>query len=264
MFVVSLTTTPPRFQHLPRFFATLQRQTARPDRVELNIPRRYKRFPGEVPALPPLPDWITICNVDDDLGPATKILPTARRWADKDVKIVYCDDDQAYARGWLARFIEASRQRPDEAICEQGADFANRVSFRRKPRAIPNVGRGKDLTYRLKRTLSLGLLKPAIRNFRTDGYVDVMSGFGGVCVRPAFFPALAWQIPDVLWTEDDFWLSGMMEVNGVGIWLNSKGPRPSSNKDASNLSPLADINRTSNRRCLPYMQETFGIWPQAA
>lgn len=202
-----------------------------------------------------------LCRIDEDLGPATKVLPTVGRWVGTNTDIVYCDDDQVYGRHWLARLIEARRQRPDDAICEQGTDFAGRVAFRRQPRAEPNVGRGKTLGYRLKCALMLGLAKPAVYNFRRDGYVDVMFGFGGVCVRPAFFAPLAWQIPKLMWTEDDLWLSGMMEVNSVGIWLNATGPRPTSDRRASNESPLADINRISNYRCLPYMQANFGIWP---
>jgi hypothetical protein len=263
MLVISLTTIPPRFQHLPRFFSTLQRQSKRPDRVELNLPRLYKRFPGEPLALPRLPEWVSICAVDIDLGPATKILPTVGRWIGKDVDIVYCDDDQLYGQHWLARFVETRRQRPNDAICEQGSHLAGRTAIFRVPRAEPAGELRKTFGYRLKRAASLGLARPAIRDFRGDGYVDVMSGFGGVCVRPGFFPPLAWQIPDLMWTEDDFWLSGMMEINDVGIWLNAKGSRPTSDRRASNKSPLAEINRISNHRCLPYMQDTFGIWPNA-
>ncbi|MFY8147512.1 MAG: hypothetical protein ACOVME_13030, partial [Rhodobacter sp.] len=39
-----------------------------------------RRFPGAVPSLPPLHEWVDVIHCDDDLGPATKVLPAAARW----------------------------------------------------------------------------------------------------------------------------------------------------------------------------------------
>jgi hypothetical protein len=50
-----------------------------------------------------------------------------------------------------------------------------------------------------------------------SGYIDILEGWDGVVVRPEFFDDFAWQIPDILWTVDDVWLSGCLERQGIPI-----------------------------------------------
>ena len=261
MVILSLTSTPPRFPYLPKFFASIERQRVKPDVIELNIPLNYIRFPGEVQQLPNLPDFVALHRVETDLGPATKILPTAARWREKNPDIVFCDDDQFYDRDWFGRFAELRRQKPIDALCLQGGFLPDVApSTRRLPAAIETPREIKDLKYRMKRLASfLGLAKPR-REFSESGYVDAFQGFGGVCIRPDQLPAEAWSIPDIMFTEDDIWLSGMLNLNGVGIWLDAEGGRPSVFRASSDKTPLKQINNITNLRCIPYMKQRYNIW----
>jgi len=69
----------------------------------------------------------------------------------------------------------------------------------------------------------------------------------------------------VLWTVDDVWLSGMLRVNGVGIWLRGN-QFPPEETDARHQSPLVKSvvdgadRVTANRMAVEYFQENFGIW----
>ena len=109
--ILSFTSIPPRFPFLGRVIQQLEKQTVRPDAVELYLPRTYRRFPGERPALPKLPDWVKIIDIETDLGPATKVLPALAAHRECKSDIMYFDDDQNFDPQWIARFSAARLQR---------------------------------------------------------------------------------------------------------------------------------------------------------
>ena len=131
---------------------------------------------------------------------------------------------------------------------------------------------GTELEYRLRRLrqqVSSLIGKDAPREMRRPvreaGYVDILQGLGGAVVRPDFLDDAAYNIPEVLWTVDDVWLSGILAKNSVPIWL-PKGLKMPAYSDASAVDSLyrstiegADRSE-ANRRCIAYMQERFGVW----
>ena len=72
--IVSLTSTPPRFQHLGHILKSLCEQTCH--EVWLNVPRKYNRWPdwdGDIPGfLYEMGPKIVINRDCEDLGPGTK------------------------------------------------------------------------------------------------------------------------------------------------------------------------------------------------
>lgn len=268
--VVSLTTIPSRFDGLGQTLNSLLGQVPRPDAIEVTIPRRYRRFPDHEFRLPDVPEGVDVIVVEEDYGPASKILPCVRRYQGTDTRIVYCDDDRIAPQGWLKALLAASDQHPDCAIAVAGVDWQGIVNQRR-PRAL--LRKGVDLGYRLRRARHLlGSLvpgekapKPARLLFGTSGYVDIAEGLGGVLVRPAFFDEASFDIPSHLWAVDDFWLSGSLERNGIGIWVPKEGLRPTGHagdtRDALVNQVIEGMDRRqANTACVQYMQETFGIW----
>ena len=121
--------------------------------------------------------------------------------------------------------------------------------------------------YRLRRLASLGLWRP-LKQFdaRTDGIVDIALGFGGVLVRPEFFTQRSFDIPDVLWTVDDIWLSGNLAVNGITV-RQASDVRLSANAQAADMSALLDVEieghgrDAANQKCVDYFRAKYGIWP---
>lgn len=269
--VLTLTSIPPRFPNLPRKFKALEKQTQKPDFVELNIPKAYRRFPGELPVLPTLPDWVSVKFCEIDYGPASKVLPTVGRWRNKEADLLVCDDDRLPDRHWIERIAKTRAERPDDIITERGWNINERFGNIRAdldlPRALQDKKGGRTLAYRFKRTLSLGTLHPPRKLFQHSGYIDVFEGFLGALLPSAALPPAAFDIPEIIWTVDDVWLSGMAYHNGVKVWAHNT-PRPVfSDGYYDKLSSLRDFTHVeynrerADRYAVDYLRNTYGIWP---
>ena len=118
---------------------------------------------------------------------------------------------------------------------------------------------GKEITTNKKQ------YKPARCNYSESGYVDIAMGVGGVSVRADFFDDICFEIPEILWPDDDIWLSGNFIRQGKGIWASNLIKMPV-DTGASNISGLAHsiINgKHRNQTALDgilYMQKTYDIW----
>jgi hypothetical protein len=264
--VISLTSIPPRFPYLGETLSSLLEQRAEVESVNLYLPRQYRRFDWDSANLPRVPEGVNIRLVDEDLGPATKVLPAAREYQGRPVSILFCDDDKVYDRDWARRFVDCSLQHPGCCIVEEGGDVAHYSSHDVRGNLQPRARRRrKDLAYRLRRLASLGLWKP--RKTASSGYVDVLEGWGGVLVKPEFFRASAYQIPDILWLVDDIWLSGQLALHHIPIWLNAEGDARA--KGNSNEVSQASLRKLvyqghgrveANQACIDYFRREHGIW----
>lgn len=268
--VVTLTSIPPRFSHLPARFKAIGAQSHRPDRVQLTLPKEYRRFPGERPSLPALPDWVEVVECDFDYGPATKVLPAVQRWRGTATDLLICDDDRKQDKRWIERLVQGRRDRPQDIICERGWNIAERFGLIQKdpalPRAKPAPKGGRSLGYKLQRALSLGFLHPPRKIYESAGYVDVFEGFLGVLTPVEAIPDQAFDIPDILWTVDDVWLSGMAATMGTKIWVQDT-PRPVfSDQAADKIHALRDyveqgVGRNSaDFMAVEYLRTHHGIW----
>ncbi|MFC4729270.1 hypothetical protein [Coralloluteibacterium thermophilus] len=273
MRIISLSTIPPRFGLLDATLDSLLRQRPRVDAVRLYVPRRYRRFPDYDGRAPAVPAGVDVVRIDDDLGPASKVLFAVREFRGTDARILFCDDDKLFAPGWAARLFDEQAARPDEAVALVGKSIGPvgaRTALRR-PQA--RRARGFDADYLMRklrqrvRTRLLGQDVPRAmrRPVAEAGYVDVLQGLGGAVVRPHFFDATAFDIPEVLWAVDDYWLSGMLAARGVPIWLPAgmELPAPSRADDVDSLydAVIEGVDRDgANQRCIAYMRERFGVW----
>ncbi len=269
--VVTLTTIPPRFANLPAKLASIGRQTVRPDRVEVQIPKAYRRFPGPVPALPPLPDWVHVCEAEADYGPATKVLPAVRRWRGTPTDLLICDDDRLQDRLWVHRFVEGRKLRPDDILCERGWTIEERFGMIRDLPDLPLAEfaprRGRTLGYRLKRIASLNRAHPPRLLYSRAGHVEVFEGFLGALMPADALPDAAFDIPEIVWTVDDVWLSGMAWMNGTKVWVNAM-PRPVySDGHFDKVASLRDHvekglgRENADQYAVEYLRKTYGIWP---
>ena len=76
--IISLTTIPPRFKYVQECLSSLLSQTEEVEAVNLYVPRNYKRFSYAHSDLPGLAKGVNLRLIDEDLGPATKVLPACR------------------------------------------------------------------------------------------------------------------------------------------------------------------------------------------
>lgn len=258
--IVSLTTIPPRFETILPTLESLLSQKADIAEIQLWIPRTYRRPEFRDFTAPKLPKGVAVMYCEEDLGPATKILPAAEHYKGQDIRIIYCDDDEYYEQGWADLLIRSSDQYPAECItiCGLNLDSVENAHFMR------------STGYRLLNVLTLNFYRRAYRTRQLAerpgiGPVDICQGFGGVLVKPAFFPASADQIPDVLWTVDDIWLSGQMRSNGVTIRRVSER-KMCSKTSAAGVADLTNYSYGGHDRisadmlCVNHFRKVHGIW----
>jgi hypothetical protein len=277
MVIVSLSSIPPRFGFVGQTINSLLKQTIKIDAINLYLPRYYRRYPNHHFCLPQVPEGVNIITIDEDLGPASKILPAARQYRGSAAALIYCDDDRVYDRHWAHSLIKISLKRPNDCVCNVGFNL-DRLGFSvptasLKPRAV-RLNRKWDLSHRY-RNVSHQIkswvardpmeLPSKRKKLWRAGYVDIMEGYGGVLVKPEFFDDAAWNIPGKLWPVDDIWLSGQAAKKGVGIWLNSDGhsweTSPATTIESIKKAKINGMGRRdTNRACVSYMQERYGIW----
>lgn len=276
MNIITLSTIPNRFGMLGTTLNSLLAQTAKIDRIILYIPHNYQRFPDYDGHLPDVPDGIEIVRIDQDLGPATKVLPAIRAFQGQDVNILFCDDDRIYQPEWAETLLRAGREHPGCAACISVLmldDMELGITPKTKlPRAVFNQ-KSRDLKYRLARiwrqldvfNLYTPPHKPARQVLVSSGYADIFEGVSGVLVRPEFFDDLVYDIPAQLWAVDDVWLSGHVTRLGVPIWGTAE-IKASIETRAHRTTPLhaATIDGLkrdeANIASVRYFQETYDIW----
>ncbi len=271
--IVSLSTIPARFTHIGATLHSLIAQTAPIDEIRLYIPRKYRRFPDYDGSLPDVPKGVRIIQPSDDLGPASKVLFAVDDLRGTDTTIIYCDDDRIYETDRFARMMAESLQRPKMCIAPWTFDldrFGITVQAQRQPRPTPFR---KDWTYRLTRirhqlrylATSKTTPKPVIPRLGRGGFRDIAEGFGAVLVRPDFFDGDCFDIPPVLWSVDDIWLSGQLERRDIPIWTPPAyvaPPETGNHLQAPLFQAVIDgaDREQANIACVRYMQDTYGIW----
>lgn len=259
--IVSLTTIPSRIDQIFPTLESLLRQTAKIDRIVLNIPRRYRRGGSIDLSKHALPDGVEVNPSDEDYGPATKILPTltmlAREGTDE-ARIIYCDDDRIYLSEWAEHLLASSDKHPGDCIAYQGRYGSSYI-------ANSKAGHGRKRF--LKTAYYVNKLKKIKRTLSPSRYlVDVAEGFGGVLVRPSFFDASVFTIPDIIWTVDDIWLSGHMVKNGIKIRNLKKDKRQHRAADwrpdetLLNSSEAGYGRDAANELAIRYFQDRHKIW----
>lgn len=276
--VITLSTIPPRFEEIGGPLISLLRQKSRPEAIELWIPQHYRRFPGWGGALPQVPEGVTIRRTDEDLGPATKLLPAARARRGQAVELILCDDDRHYARDWAQRLLAGRARRPDDAIAGAGTTLERSGrptdAARPQPRATCSPHAWKQTAFLWRRRL-LALrhggqaripLHAPFRTIESAGYVDIFEGYAGVALRPDWFDDQAFDIPPVLWAVDDVWLSGHLERRGIRIWSQPGLNRFRTYHRLQTNEPLYTAviegagRREANQACIDHMRAVYGIW----
>ena len=273
--IISISTIPPRFDLLGRALNSLMNQKRRADEIHVYIPKAYKRFPEHAFILPNVPDGVHIKVVEKDFGPATKILPCVLANRNSNVRIIYGDDDRYADFKWLDKILVASAEKPDEVIVSQGMtldDYGIKVKETLSPRAkkMQVWSNYKYICARANQKFTELLtgkkqIKSGRSKYKKSGYVDFALGMGGVSVNPEFFDNECFEIPDILWSVDDIWLSGCFKRQNINIWADRAIHVPIET-EAGNFSPLvfSEIEGKNRKQadleCIEYMRNQYGIW----
>jgi len=134
MIYVSLTTIPPRFKNLNKSVESLLKQTKKPDKIFINIPTKYRRFPETIQddQIPKFSnDSVEIIRCDD-FGPGTKLLGSLEKLS-KNSLVILADDDNIYEDYMVEKFIYFYSKNPNNAY-----------SFYVHPLGNFGIGQGAD------------------------------------------------------------------------------------------------------------------------
>ena len=108
-FCVTVTTIPSRLENLEIAIKSIEKQTVKPDKVFVNIPYVYKRFPNSTIDEKYLEKIRKLKNVEiircEDFGPATKLMGALNKIRNYDCVIII-DDDHEYHESMCEIFIE--------------------------------------------------------------------------------------------------------------------------------------------------------------
>lgn len=116
--VISMTTSPKRISEIYRVIESMENQTIKPDLYFINLPRVFKRDSSRFSDIPAflINDRI-ILNSCDDLGPATKIVPTCKDKRIKETDIIFSvDDDIHYPPELIELYLKYHIKYPDFVI----------------------------------------------------------------------------------------------------------------------------------------------------
>jgi hypothetical protein len=231
--IVSLTTIPSRIAAIENSLKSLMLQTRAPREIHLNLPHISKREGAPYA----VPSWLAALKsvklvACEDLGPATKLLPTLRD-CDSAQLIVAVDDDRIYPPNLLADLEAAAGRSPGTAL-----GFSGWV--------VP-----PDLTDR-PTTLYTNLFQQPpspIRSVRivSPVAVDILQGMSGYAVRPCFFDLERLMdytgAPPAARFVDDVWISGHCKVPKFVIPARRSNFPPKRHFGLHKASSLGWINR---------------------
>ena len=260
--IVSMTTTAHRVKFLNHTLKSLLAQTISPDSIELNIPYKYERADLDPVDIDAVPYGFSVYRCKD-YGPATKLLPTLQRYKDKDVIIIYCDDDRTYDPSWIERLLIVHEKHGKCCVADEMFDipyYINQERIKKTP------------LYRLKRVFTLGLWQPRKVNYAQSVIVE---GFGGVLVRPYFFDQTVFAVPKQFFPVDDIWFSAKLAERKIPIKFSGRRlseksqPVIINNLDvgraAGSLTTTlfdGDSRRTLDLTAMIYAINQLGVWKE--
>ena len=116
--IVSFTTSPKRIQHTKHLVETLSSQTVPPDKIVINIPYVFKRNGATYDNIPDFMTENPLVHINrcEDIGPATKVLPSTKLFDDPETIIISVDDDIEYKKTMVEILLNHSYRYPEAAI----------------------------------------------------------------------------------------------------------------------------------------------------
>ena len=129
-----MTTIPARERKLNKSIESLLNQSQKPDKIFINVPLKYKRFPEiiENDQIPKFDNNIVEITRCEDCGPGTKLLGSLNK-LNKNSLIILADDDNIYENYMIEKFYYFYSVAPE-----------NSYSFYVHPLGNFGIGQGAD------------------------------------------------------------------------------------------------------------------------
>ncbi|WP_421870205.1 glycosyltransferase family A protein [Marinoscillum sp.] len=207
--VISLSVLPARFKHFEPTLNSITDQTVLPEKIIINLPRTFKRDKTnyEIPDYVKNHPLIHINWIEEDMGPATKILPTLELYKDEPERlIIVLDDDQIYPQGMVENYVNNSEQLPDAALTLSGWVVPDSFDHGDKKQLYGAIVR----VYRPDTSVT------------NPVRVDCLQGAASFAVKPKLFDERVFDFdnaPSEAFFVDDIWLSGNLSRNNSPVYV---------------------------------------------
>ena len=195
--IISLTTIPPRINYLEPVIGSLKRQTIKPSKILIWIPKEYTDKWGKIHTYT-IPTFLKNDNLIEiieceDYGPATKFLHAIKN-LDKDEEFIVVDDDTIYSEYMienLSYFPEIDAPKAIKGVYfEDGARKNKKIKLDHHSNAT-----------------------------RTIGLAEIICGCDGYTLKPKFFNEKIFKIPEEYKKCDDIWLSGFLTAQKIKKYI---------------------------------------------
>lgn len=207
--VISLTTLPSRIKNIRPTIASLCDQTIQPEKIILNIPKesRREKCGYVIPEFLKNNPLVLINEVEEDLGPATKLLPTLKKyWNEHEQKIIVVDDDEIYPKMLVENYLKYADEYSNAVLTLVGWDAPEDA----------------DHHHRLVRYGAIGSKPRNSERVNEPVQVDCVQGASSFMVRSTFFTDEIFdysQAPREAFFVDDIYVSGHLATNSIPVMV---------------------------------------------
>jgi len=207
--VLSLTILPSRLKGFKPTLNSLTDQNTLPKKIIINYPTSFLRDKSDIkiPNFVKNHPLVEINKIENDLGPATKLLPTLKKYTDSpDQLIVVVDDDQIYSKSLVESY---------STYREELGDVAMTVSGWSVPKSYNHADR----------TQVYGAIVRIYRRdnaIKTPQRVDCLQGASSYAVMPKLFTSEVFNYenaPNEAFYVDDIWFSGHLAVAKSPVYV---------------------------------------------
>jgi hypothetical protein len=200
--IISLTTSPKRIAQIKPTLDRIMEQTVLPNAIVLNLPYVFKRNGDKFDTLPEFVTSNPVIKINwcEDIGPATKILPTRKLYSDPETIIISIDDDILYTNTMIETFLKYSAIFPDAVISSSSWYIVT------EPPSGVNNNDILPNTY----------------------FSEFLEGYSGVLYKKKILDLIdisdeyILQLPKFCFQSDDFILSNELKKNGIPIFIINK------------------------------------------
>lgn len=232
--VVSLTSIPSRLPLIADAIKSLLLQTRAPREIRIYLPKISRREKTHYT----IPDFlkglksVVLCEVEHDLGPATKYIP-ALNALNADEKLIVVDDDRIFQPDMVATLEDAANANPEAAFCIGGW-------------IVPDDLTDRDTTiFRSLRDEPPVQVRPV--RLKAPKEIDILMGAHAFLVRPRFFDLAhlmdLLSAPEAVFFADDIWISAHCRVPKYALPARRADFQPYRNVLAYDRSSIGWINR---------------------
>ena len=233
--VITMTTLPSRIKSIGPTIASLCHQTTAPEKIVINLPLESKREHRgyDIPDFLARNDRIEINRIREDHGPATKLLPSLKKFSNEKVKLIVADDDEVYGKKVIENYLSHSQLAKSAVLTLVGWD------------APPDNNHHS-------RIVKFGAIGNKPKNsveVQSPTQVDCVQGASTFMVSPSFFTEKVFdyqEVPKEAFFVDDIHISGHLASQKIPIYVIPANFRYARIKILKNLISKRSLHKKEN------------------